>query len=75
MYREMPFGEMTENIIFWRGWDGKVDGQRVYAPRRTYILTHDGKVRDISEFGRTWAPSDCGLTPETLVGTIGQPIR
>ena len=74
-YREVRLADLAPNVIFWASWDGKVDGQRVYAPRCTYWKREDGRIVECCEFGRTWSQADCGLLEDTIVGTIGQPIR
>ena len=73
-YREIPFYEVPPNMIFWKEWDGKVDGRRVYAPH-CYVKLENGKVRELREFGRDWTAEECGMHETDLMGTICQPLH
>lgn len=59
--------EVPVGYAFSHKWDGEVNGERWYSPRKSYLRLRDGRVQEMGEFGRTWALSDCGFTEESLV--------
>jgi len=83
MIHETTLDRVPCGVIFWKAWDGVTvkigSGQRTqeYAPRSTYWKLDDSDtadVRELREFGRDWRFADCGLTPDSPVRTMFQPI-
>jgi hypothetical protein len=72
--QEITLGAIPVRTLFWKTWDGVVNGEQVYVPRKTYYKREDGMLVEAGEFGRPWKASDCGLTLDSLVSTRFQPI-
>lgn len=72
--RDTTLDQLPDKVLFWRKGDGEVNGQPVYAPRKTYYKDL-GMIQEYGEFGRLWSYSDCGLTMISPVTTLDQPIR